>query len=155
MSNQAKSITAEELLKLCWLIANEEAKHLGAKEILPIHFLLAVMKIIDPKFPDQIDKLNISSEDWAAMCKEAQSIRHYVDVMPEKVTGKRRRLRANLAGKQVGPPITQSGMLHRSEELKRAFHDACLFTEGDTLTLLKLVQSLFELELVSIDDIRG
>lgn len=155
MSNEAKSITAEELLKLCWLIANEEAKHLGAKEILPIHFLLAVMKIIDPKFPEQLDKLNISSDEWAAMCKAAQNIRHYIDVMPEKVTGKRRRLRANLAGKQVRPPITQAGMLHRSEDMKRAFHDACLFTEGDTLTLRTLVQSLFELELVSIDDIRG
>lgn len=146
---------AEELLKLCWLIANEEAKHLGASEILPIHFLLAVMKIIDPKFPEQLDNLNISSGEWAEMCKEAQSIRHYIDVMPEKVTGKRRRLRANLAGKQARPPITQAGMLHRSETLKKAFYDACLFAEGDTLTLRTLVQSLFELELVSLDDIKG
>ena len=146
---------AEELLKLCWLIANEEAKHLGASEILPIHFLLAVMKIIDPKFPDQLDNLNISSDEWAEMCKEAQSIRHYIDVLPEKVTGKRRRLRANLAGEQIRPQITQAGMLHRSETLKKAFHDACLFTEGDTLTLRTLVQSLFELELVSLDDIKG
>ena len=155
MSNKAKTIKAGELLKLCWLIANEEAKHLGASEILPIHFLLAVMKIIDPKFPEQIDKSNMSSADWAAMCKAAQGIRHYIDVMPEKVAGKRRRLRANLAEKQVRPPITQAGMLHRSEALKKAFHDACLFAEGDTLTLRILVQSLFELELVSLDDIKG
>ena len=155
MSNEAKTLKAEELLKLCWLIANEEAKHLGASEILPIHFLLAVMKIIDPKFPDQLDNLNISSAEWAEMCKEAQSIRHYIDVLPEKVTGKRRRLRANLAGKQIRPQITQAGMLHRSETLKKAFHDACLFTDGDTLTLRTLVQSLFELELVSLDDIEG
>ena len=155
MSNEAKAIKADELLKLCWLIANEEAKHLGASEILPIHFLLAVMKIIDPKFPEQLDNLNISSDEWAGMCKEAQTIRHYVDVMPEKVTGKRRRLRANLAGKQMRPPISQAGMLHRSEALKKAFHDACLFTDGDTLTLRTLVQSLFELELVSLDDIKG
>lgn len=155
MSSEAKTIKAGRLLQLCWLIANEEAKHLGASEILPIHFLLATMKIIDPRFPDQLDKLNISSEDWVAMCKEAQNIRHYIDVMPEKVTGKRRRLRANLSKKQIRSPIIQEGMLHRSEELKRAFHDACLFTEGDTLMLCTLVQSLFELELVSIDDIKG
>ena len=155
MREKHKSIVADKLLQVCWLIANAEAKNLGAAEILPIHFLLAVMKVIDPEFPNQLDKLNITSEEWATMCKEAQNIRHYIDVMPEKVTGKRRRLRANLAGKQVRPPITQAGMLHRSEELKRAFHDACLFTEGDTLALRTLVQSLFELELVSIDDIKG
>ena len=155
MRKKHKSIVTDKLLQVCWLIANAEAKNLGAAEILPIHFLLAVMKVIDPEFPNQVDKLNVTSEEWAAMCKAAQNIRHYIDVMPEKVTGKRRRLRANLAGKQVGPPITQAGMLHRSEDLKRAFHDACMFSEGDTLTLLKLVESLFELELVSLDDIKG
>lgn len=146
---------ADELLKICWLIANIEAKRLGATEIEPIHFLLGVMKIIDPKFPEQLDELNVSTEDWAAMCKSAQNIRHYIDVMPDRVTGKRRRLRARLADGQVRPPNPQEGMLHRSESLKRAFHDACLFAEGDTLTLRMLVQSLFELELVSLDDIKG
>lgn len=146
---------AEDLLKICWLIANAEAKQLGATEIEPLHFLLGVMKIIDPKFPEQLDELNITSEHWAKMCQSAQNTRHYIDVIPERVTGKRRRLRARLAGEQVRPSITQDGMLHRSASLKRAFHDACLFTEGDTLTLCALVQSLFELELLSLDDIKG
>lgn len=146
---------AEELLKLCWLIANAEAKNLGATEILPIHFLLATMKIVDPAFPGQLDKLNISSENWALMCKEAQSIRHYIDVMPDRVTRKRRGLRNRLAAKQVNAPIKAEGMLHRSESLKRAFSDACMLTKGDVLTLRALVESLFELELVSLDDIRG
>lgn len=145
----------EELLKLCWMIANAEAKHLGAKEIMPIHFLLAVMKIIDPVFPEQLDKLNVSSEEWSAMCKEAQSIRHYIDVMPDRVTGKRRGLRRRLAAQQANSPITEEGMLHRSESLKRAFSDACMLTQGDVLRLRTLVESLFELELVSLDDIKG
>ena len=145
----------EELLKLCWIIANAEAKQLGAEKIEPLHFLLGVMKIIDPKFPEQLDKLNVSSEEWSLMCKSAQNIRHYIDVIPDRVTQKRRKLRARLAGDQVRPPINQEGMLHRSESLKRAFHDACLFEEGDTLRLRTLVQSLFELELVSLDDIKG
>ena len=145
----------EELLNICWVIANTEAKNLGASEIEPLHFLLGVMKIIDPKFPEQLDKLNVSSEEWSLMCKSAQNIRHYIDVIPDRVTQKRRKLRARLAGDQVRPPISQEGMLHRSELLKRAFHDACLFEEGDTLRLRTLVQSLFELELVSLDDIKG
>ena len=36
-----------------------------------------------------------------------------------------------------------------------AFSDAAMFTEGDTLTLRKFVESLFELEMVSLDDIKG
>ena len=147
------TMKAGELLKLCWLIANAEAKHLGATEILPIHFLLAVMKIIDPKLPDQLDGLNVSSEEWASMCKEAQSIRHYIDVIPDRVTQKRRRLRNRLASQRVNRPIDAEGMLHRSAKLKKAFSDACMFSEGDTLMLKTLVESLFELELLSLDDI--
>ena len=145
----------DALLKLCWLIANAEAKHLGATEILPIHFLLAAMKIVDPEFPAQSDKLEVSSEEWSSMCKEAQGIRHYIDVMPEKVTVKRRGLRNRLAAQRVNPPVTAEGMLHRSEPLKRAFADACMLTKGDVLTLRTLIESLFELELVSLDDIKG
>lgn len=144
---------AGELLKLGWIIANIEAKHLGATEILPIHFLLAAMKIIDPKFPEQLDSLNLSSELWGEMCKEATSIRHYIDVLPDRVAHKRRRLRSRLLAQRVNPPVEADGMLHRSENLKKAFSDACAFSDGDILTLSKLVESLFELELVSLDDV--
>lgn len=146
---------AGELLKLCWYIANLEAKHLGATEILPIHFLLAVMKIIDPTFPEMLDKLKVDSGEWASMCQEAQSIRQYIEVLPDRITVKRRALRSRLAARQTQPPIAVEGMLHRSQSLKRAFSDACLFAEGDVLQLRALVVSLFEQELVSLDDIKG
>ncbi|MBR1871355.1 MAG: hypothetical protein IJ802_05970 [Kiritimatiellae bacterium] len=154
MSNNAKNMKTDALLRLCWLAANEEAKHLGAVAIEPVHFLLGVLKIADPEFPKRLETSDVSSAEWAAMCKAACNIRHYLDIIPEKVADKRRRLRAKLAAKRTRPPEAQSGMLHRSKELKRAFHDACLFTDGDTLTLRTLVQSLFELELVSLDDIK-
>ena len=154
MDNTPKTLKADKLLQVAWLIANAEAKNLGATEILPIHFLLAVMKIIDPAFPDQMDKMNIPSGEWATMCREAQGIRHYIDVIPERVTGKRRNLRRRLVANMTGRPITEDGMLHRSAALKRAFSDACMFTKGDTLMLQKLVESLFELEMVSLDDIK-
>ncbi len=153
MSTEAKTIKAGELLQLCWLIANAEAKHLGATEIEPIHFLLAVLKVADPKFPEQLDALNVSSADWASMCREAQSVRNYIDIIPDRVTAKRRRLRARLNSKRVNPPIDKEGMLHRSESLKRGFADAIRFENGDVLTLYDVVQSLFELELVSLRDV--
>ena len=155
MGKTPRAIKADGLLQVCWLIANTEAKNLGSAEILPIHFLLAVMKIIDPEFPNQLDKLNISSVEWAAMCEEAQNIRRYIDVVPERITQKRRKLRKRLDAKRVNPPITAEGLLHRSSDVKRAFADALMFTEGDTLTLRKFVESLFDLELVSLDDIKG
>ena len=144
---------ADGLLQIAWLIANAEAKNLGATEILPVHFLLATMKIIDPKFPEQLDALDVSSDDWAKMCKEAQSIRHYIDVLPDRVTKKRRTLRARLAQKQVRPPIKEEGLLHRVKSTKRAFSDAIFFADGDTVTLKQLVQSLFEMELVSVNQV--
>ena len=139
---------ADGLLQIAWLIANAEAKNLGATEILPVHFLLATMKIIDPNFPEQLDKLDISSKEWATMCKEAQSIRNYIDVLPDRVTRKRRTLRVCLAQKQVRPPIKEAGFLHRAKSTKRAFSDAIFFTNGDTVTLKQLVHSLFEMDLV-------
>ena len=144
---------ADGLLQIAWMIANAEAKNLGATEIQPAHFLLATMKIIDPKFPDQLDALNISSEEWAKLCKEAQSIRHYIDVLPERVTKKRRTLRTRLAQRQVRPPIREAGFLHRARSTKRAFSDAIFFAEGDTVTLKQLVHSLFEMELVNLSQV--
>lgn len=144
---------ADGLLQIAWLIANAEAKNLGATEIEPIHFLLAAMKIIDPKFPDQLDKLDVSSEDWARMCKEAQRVRHFIDVLPDRVTRKRRALRARLASKRVRKPITAEGVLHRSKSMKRAFSDAIFFSDGETLTLRQLVQSMFDMELVTVTDV--
>lgn len=153
MSNEAKTIKAGDLLQLCWLIANAEANNLGVTEIEPIHFLLAVLKIVDPKFPEQLDALNVSSVDWASMCREAQCVRNYIDIIPDRVTAKRRRLRARLNSNRVNPPIEKKGMLHRSESLKRGFADAIRFENGDVLTLYDVVQSLFELELVSLRDV--
>lgn len=154
MDKAKRQIHIAELLKIAWLIANEEAKHLGAKEILPIHFLLAALKIIDPIFPDQLDKLDIESKEWGDMCKEALRLRHYIDILPDKVTDKRRALRSRLCKERSGEHIKAQGMLHRSAELKRAFTDATMFIQGDMLDLQTVIASLFELELVSIDDIK-
>ena len=56
MGESPRTIKPDGLLQVCWLIANIEAKNLGAAEILPMHFLLAVMKVIDPEFPEQLPR---------------------------------------------------------------------------------------------------
>ena len=145
----------EQLVNICWIVANAEAKRPGATRIEPIHFLLGVLKIVDPQFPNQLEELNLETDEWAAWCKSAKHVRNYIDIPPERVTAKRRALRARLDAKRTAPPITADGFLHRSDALRRAFADAVPFSEGDTLTLYALVRVLFEQNLVSLDDIKG
>ena len=153
MSDKPKNLKAGRLLQIAWLIANAEAKNLGATEILPVHFLLAVLKVVDPAFPEMLDTPTLKTGEWTAMCREADEIRHYIEILPDRVTRKRRLLRARLAKDQVRPPIAVEGMLHRSEDVKRAFLTAGMSTDDGTLTLRQLVESLFALELVSLTDV--
>lgn len=153
MSDEPKHLKAGHLLQIAWLIANAEAKNLGATEILPVHFLLAVLKVIDPAFPEMLDSPSVKTEEWTAMCMEADAIRHYIEILPDRVTRKRRLLRARLARNRDRPPITVEGLLHRSADVKRAFMEAGQATSGDTLTLRQLVETLFSLELVSLADV--
>ena len=94
-------------------------------------------------------------EPEGVWCKSAKHGRNYIDIPPERVTAKRRALRARLDAKRTAPPITADGFLHRSDALRRAFADAVPFAEDDTLTLYALVRVLFEQNLVSLDDIKG
>lgn len=137
-------------MQMAWLIANAEAKNLGASEILPVHFLLATMKIIDPDFPGQLDKLDVSSEEWVAMCQEAECIRRYIEIRPDRVAERRRALRELLSKRKVRSPVKASGLLHRAKSTKRAFSDAAFFTDGDTVALRRLVQSFFEMQLLDL-----
>lgn len=146
---------AEPLLQICWLIANEEAKQLGATTIEPLHFLLGILKVIDPLFPKDIDSLDIPSEDWASMCKSAQSVRNYIEILPDSVKRKRRKLRFKLNSTRTKLPITEKGMLHRSEDLKQAFNEAQKKNTEERLFLRDVVQSLFSLNLITLSDIDG
>lgn len=145
----------EPLLQICWLIANEEAKHLGVTEIQPLHFLLGILKVIDPAFPAQLERTEIPSDVWAEICTRATSIRHYLEIIPERVTDKRRKLRAKLEINQKNPSIKQPGMLHRSQTLKQAFVEAASKSESEEVLLRQIVQVLFESDIISLDDIEG
>ena len=94
----------DKLLDLAWVIAEVEARALGSEVIEPMHFLLAALKIVDVDFPAQLDKLDISSEVWKSMCKDAKKVQRYLDVLPEKITTVRRRIRHRLA-RTAQPPI--------------------------------------------------
>lgn len=87
----------DELLDMGWRIAEIEARALGSPLIEPEHFLLAALKIVDPEFPVQLEQLDIETEKWKMMCKDAAKLRRYRDVLPDKVAEIRHRLRHRLA----------------------------------------------------------
>ena len=85
---------------------------MGPEVIELMHFLLAALKIGDVDFSAQLDKLDISSEVWKSMCKDAKKVRGYLDVLPEKITTVRRRIRHRLV-RTAQPPIPDDHVIHR------------------------------------------
>lgn len=142
----------DNLLKLGWAIAEHEAIALGADNIEPIHFLLAALKIADPRFPEQLEKLDIATEDWKKMSHEARRLRQWLDVLPEHVTDARRRLRHRLA-RNSGPQRSVKS-LHRSRKTMAAFYDASVMSKDEKLTLQRVIESMFDLEFVEVSDMR-
>ena len=143
----------DKLLDLAWAIAEIEARALGSETIEPMHFLLAALKIVDVDFSSQLDKLDISSDDWKNMCQDAKKIQQYLDVIPEKITTVRRRIRHRLA-RTAKPPIPDNQVIHRSRKTRAAFFDAANQTEGEVITLLQLMESMFELGFLDVSDMR-
>ena len=143
----------DKLLDLAWAIAEVEARALGSEVIEPMHFLLATLKIIDVDFPAKLDKLGISSEVWKDMCKDAKKVQRYLDVLPEKITTVRRRIRHRLA-RTAQPPIPDDQVIHRSRKTRAAFYDAACQTDGEVITLLQLMKSMFELGFLDVSDMR-
>lgn len=146
------AIEVDNLLKIGWVIAEREAIALGAESIEPIHFLLAALKIADPEFPAQLDKLDITSEEWKMISEEAMRLRCWLEVLPDHVTDARRRLRYRLA-RNVGSRATVN-TLHRSRKTKAAFYDASAMSNDGVLTLRQVIESMFYLGFVDVSDMR-
>ena len=143
----------DKLIDLAWVIAEAEARALGSEVIEPMHFLLAALKIIDVDFPSQLEKANISSEVWKDMFQDAQKVQQYLDVLPENVTVVRRRIRHRLA-RIAKPPIPDKQVIHRSRKTHAAFFDAANQADGEVITLLQLMESMFDLGFLDVSDMR-
>ena len=144
---------SDQLLDLAWAIAEMEARALGSEVVEPMHFLLAALKIVDVDFPAQLDKLDMTSDAWKSMCKDAKKVLEYLDVLPEKITEVRRRIRHRLA-RAGQPTIPKDQLIHRSRKTRAAFYDAASQTDGEVITLLQLMKSMFELGFLDVLDMR-
>ncbi len=143
----------DKLLELALAVAEMEARALGSEVIEPMHFLLAALKIIDVDFPSQLERADISSEVWKSMCQDAQKVQQYLDVLPEKITMVRRRIRHRLA-RTAQPPIPGKQVIHRSRRTRAAFFDAASQADGEVITLLQLMESMFDLGFLDVSDMR-
>lgn len=147
------AIKLDKLLDLAWAMAEVEARALGSEVIEPMHFLLAALKIIDVDFPSELEKADISSEVWKSMCQDAQKVQQYLDVLPEKITTVRRRIRHRLA-QTAQPPIPDDQVIPRSRKTRAAFFDAANQVGGEVITLLQLMESMFDLGFLDMSDMR-
>lgn len=143
----------DKQLDLTWSIAEVEVRAWGSEVIEPMHFLLAALKIIDVDFPSELEKADISSEVWKNMCQDAQKVQQYLDVLPEKITMVRRRIRHRLA-RTAKPPIPDKQVIHRSRKTRAAFFDAANQADGEVITLLQLKESMFDLGFLDVSDMR-
>lgn len=67
-------MNADPLLKIVWQIAEIEARALGSRTIEPSHFLLGALKVVDLDFPNQLEELNLATDEWKSMCKDALKV---------------------------------------------------------------------------------
>jgi hypothetical protein len=143
----------DKLLELALAVAEMEARALGSEVIESMHFLLAALKIIYVDFPSKLEKADISSEVWKSMCQDAQKVQQYLDVLPEKITMVRRRIRHRLA-RTAKPPIPDKQVIHRSRKTRAAFFDAANQAGGEVITLLQLMESMFDVGFLDVSDRR-
>ena len=133
-------IEIDHSLKLTWMIANNEAFLSSCKNIEPIHFYYAMLKIIDEAFNTDADVMGIADSIRNEIKKEAGVCRKWLDISEENITRLRRSVRKSFEYSEIKYP---KSMLHRSDISRGYFNRAIEFLEdnSNTLTMLHLLKS--------------
>lgn len=141
-----------------WSIANAEAWFCQGAVIEPAHFWVGCLKMTDPKLVAALVKSGAPAEECQEFAAEAERILTYLEMDAEAAATKRREMRAKLLrGRSPREfPEGRLPMLHRSESSRRLFElTARKATErgAKAVTPMHLLESLFEMELVSLDSL--
>jgi hypothetical protein len=150
------SIHADRSIQLVWAIANLEANLAGATEIHPMHFFLAILKVIDPPFLAQLQKVDITDEQKDNFKKISKDIRHYLEMSVTDVTKLRRSLRLGLRGGHPKPKEVKS--LHRSSDARTVFNKAADNVSGQghsVVNALDLVKALFDTGQINLEILKS
>jgi ATP-dependent Clp protease ATP-binding subunit ClpA len=151
------SISIDISIQLVWAVANSEAFLAGDQRIRPVHFLLGILKVIDPAFTKQMAALDIPEEQKQRLIQTGAAARHYLEMSPDDITAFRRRLRKKTRAKAKQPSLqTPRTMLHRSEESRALF--ASLANRGTDsrnheITVLSLLEELVRSKAVDLESL--
>lgn len=139
-----KRIEIHRSVQLAWAIANAEACLSGSLRIEPVHFLLAILKIIDDAFQQEAEELALPPEAIHVIASMGARCRAITGLSDDKITAARRGLHKVLF--ESGEP-GQMRMLHRSEESRDLFQEAArraIEAGSDELTLVHLLEAIMD-----------
>lgn len=149
------SIAIDVSVQFTWAIANTEAFLAGDSRIRPIHFLLGILKVIDPAFTEQVSGLDLPEEHLVRLKRTAQAARHYLEMSPDDITNFRRRLRRTVRAKgQASSGHGQIPVLHRSDQSRAIFAalgNRTTQTRQREITALSLLEEFVRSEVVDLE----
>lgn len=115
------ALAIDPALQLVWAVANAEACGVGAARIEPVHFLLAVLKVLDDGFRRDAEALGLPRAAIDELPQIAAEGRRLLGLSDDQLTAARRALRRAIdAGTTSGPTV----MLHRAVRSRALFDGA-------------------------------
>jgi ATP-dependent Clp protease ATP-binding subunit ClpC len=132
-------------LQLVWAIANIEACLSGSPIIEPVHFLVAILKIIDEAFHQDARDMGLSPHVIEGLGPIITQGRKVIGIPDDEITSARRGLRKLLHQGDGGRQVNK--MLHRSKESRYLFQEAgkqAIEEGSEELTLVHLLRQIME-----------
>ena len=128
--------------QLAWGIASMEASYADSQTIRPVHFLSAILKIVDGVHLRDAELLGFDRTDLEAVDAITPQTKSFLGLTDGEITQARRRLRQPWAG---NPHPARLRMLHRTQASRNLFSQAATLAviKGDTsLTMTHLMGEL-------------
>ncbi|MDI6763300.1 MAG: ATP-dependent Clp protease ATP-binding subunit [Thermodesulfobacteriota bacterium] len=132
-------------LQFVWAIANIEACLSGSPVIKPVHFLVAILKIIDEAFHQDARDMGLPPHVIEGLGPIITQGRKVIGIPDDEITSARRGLRKLLHQVNGGRQVNE--MLHRSKESRYLFQEAgkqALEEGSEELTLVHLLRQIME-----------
>jgi len=137
-------------LLLVWKVAEFEARQANSKEVEPVHFLIALSKVVDVDLPAFFPKSTPDRDAILEEClHEVGRLRRVFEVSQINAAIFRRRLRSNCK-RQNSVPLGQA-FLHRSDAARAVFADAEAFAEFATSAVFPIHLSYSVLIAAGVD----
>ncbi|KWT95151.1 adenylate/guanylate cyclase domain-containing protein [Candidatus Magnetominusculus xianensis] len=135
-------LTIDPSVKLAWNIANADACLSGFTNIEPVHFLYAILKIVDDVYSQDAVLIGIHV-DASYLSPQVHEIREFTKLSDDEITRIRRSIHKALHMEGERIPIIS---LHRSLRLKDIFNHAekiAVQTNSATLNIVHIAKAIF------------